>query len=287
MMLRRAWVLNYGAEAELAGRSQGKLAFSGRPDWVGGEDVVIGAGATTLIQGAAELHGAAWCPTSGALEALRRAGVKRLPVAPSQDVLRRANARSEFADLHPLESLGAKIASTVRELEALVACAAPRRPSGRAPAWLLRTDLCASGQGRRLVERWDDATVAWSHRALAVGAVHVLPVVDVVEEFSCHAFLWSSGEVSLGQHVLQSVTGGAWRAAVPRREQIDALNRVRDQVIARLRSFGYFGPVGVDGFLWRDAEEAEHVAAGTDVNARYTMSMGAAFAEVPLESCAV
>lgn len=276
------WVLNFDAERELAGASRTRVSFSGRPDWIEDEDLLLDACGVALRAGAS-LDGAAWCPTPEALARLRSAGARRLPVAPSFEVLRASNARETFSDLHPLVEFGALTAYTAREIELAIGRPGLLRYSKRPPAWWLRESLCAAGQGRLLVERWTEDAAAWAERALASGPVHVLPVVDIVEEFSAHAYLYSSGETTYGRHVQQTVRGGAWRSAEPRAEAVPLLRTALEQVHARLRDGGYFGPVGVDGFVWRDAHGRTHLAAGTDVNARYTMSMGAAFDVLPLE----
>ena len=277
-----AWILNFDAENELADRPRTRVPFTGRPGWIGDGDVVLDAAVSTGAE-TAGLDGAAWCPVPSAIERLLAAGVRRLPVAPGFDVLRAANARETFADLHPLVRFGACTARTAAEVEQAVRRRPPSRPSTRPPAWWLRESLCAAGQGRFLAERWTAEAAAWTDRALVAGPIHVLPVVDIDQEFSAHAYLYSSGETLIGRHVEQTVRGGSWRSAEPSATSLPVLGAALETVVARLRTMGYVGPVGVDGFAWRDAEGRSHLAAGTDVNARYTMSMRAAFELLPLE----
>lgn len=272
----RLWLLNFEAEAELAGAPGPTPRDIVAPSWMGGRDRVLGESPTDP-----HAVGVAWCPTPGALARLTDEGVQHLPPTPGLAVLKAANARETFADLHPLGSLGAVVAETSVEVERAVARAAPARHSGRKPAWLLRRSLSAAGQGRLIVEVWSDDVATWVNRALRLGPLHVMPLVDIDGEFSGHAFLHRSGEVELGHHVDQVVRGAAWSSATRREQAVPELRRALDAVIKRLQGMGYFGPLGVDGFAWLDGAGAKHVAAGTDVNARYTMSMGAAFDTVP------
>ncbi|QDV07048.1 hypothetical protein Poly30_25670 [Planctomycetes bacterium Poly30] len=286
MSVSRVWVLNFDAEAELATGRRAPVPFLGRPSWIAHGDLVLdgaGPGPGEGVLPASGRDGVAWCPTPDALRLLRAAGARRLPRAPAEPTLRAANARETFADLHPLAAFGASVAETSGEVEAALRRPALPRHSSRAPAWWLRESLCAAGQGRFLAERWTRESAAWTERAFESGPVHVLPVVDIEEEFSAHAFLFSSGATAFGRHVGQVVRGGSWRSAEPLADSIPELETVLGEVEARLRAMDYAGPVGVDGFRWRDADGASHIAAGTDINARYTMSMGAAFDEVPTE----
>ncbi len=229
------------------------------------------------------LEGAAWCPTPTALDRLRAAGVSRLPCAPRLEVLRISNARGTFADLHGLNPWGACLGDSLEALERAVKRPAPARASGRRPAWWLRQSLSASGQGRFLAEGWSDRAANWCQRALQQGPVHVLPAVDIQDEFSAHAFLYRQGRVVRGEPVVQEVRGAAWSAATRAQRPVPGMGSMLETVVERLLGLGYFGPLGVDGFRWKDSAGAVHVALATDVNARYTMSMGAAFDVVPWE----
>ena len=274
-------MLNYDVESELAGAPSARMPLIDRPPWVGRGEMVLGSDALDGRALSPDLEGVAWCPTPKALAALRAAGVERLPPAPDASILKAANARETFADLHPLEAYGALVATTPGEVELAVARAAPKRFTDRAPAWLLRRSLCAAGGGRLIAESWSEAAAVWTQRALRYGPLHVMPLVDIEDEFSGHAWLGQDGSVQAGQHVTQVVRGAAWVAATRRPRPVPELNRALEAVVGRLCDMGYFGPVGVDGFTWRDHLGARHVAAGTDVNARYTMSMGAGLDEVP------
>ena len=291
MTVSRVWALNYDAESELAGAATARMPLIDRPPWIARGEPVLGEDLIARPDGAAprspsgdpqeKALGVAWCPTPRALAALQAAGIERLVEAPDASILKAANARETFADVHPLAAFGAVVVGDVEGVERAVARAAPERPSGRAPAWLLRRSLGAAGQGRLLAEGWTEEVAAWVERALSLGPVHVMPYVDIDEEFSAHAFLHQDGRVELGQHVRQVVRGAAWVSATRRERPVQELANALGHAVERLRSMGYFGPLGVDGFVWRDASGARCVAAGTDVNARYTMSMGAGFRDVP------
>ena len=281
MTALRVWALNYDAESELAGAPTSRMPLIDRPPWIRRGEPVLGADDADDAGVGPGTEGIAWCPTPKALAALRAAGVERLSPAPNASVLKAANERGTFADLHPLQGHGALMASTLSEVESAVARAAPERSTGRPPAWLLRRSLGAAGQGRLIAEIWAADVAVWAERALRYGPVHVMPLVDIQEEFSGHAFLGQDGSVRTGEQVVQVVRGAAWVSANRRAQPVPELTAALALVIDRLRAMDYFGPVGVDGFTWRDKSGAQQVAAGTDINARYTMSMGAAFDEVP------
>lgn len=109
-------------------------------------------------------------------------------------------------------------------------------------------------------------------------------------ELSLHGFLRSDGELQRGRVVVQSVKSGSWRGASPwRSEGEDGLASeaegiaLLDSVADQLHGLGYVGPFGVDGLRWTDESGSVQVGWGSDVNARYTMSMGAGFDAVPVE----
>lgn len=282
MTTSRVWVLNYDAESELAGTTGAKRRGIASPTWLGSNDRLLTDGPVDADSMDADTVGVAWCPTPRALASLESSGVLRLPLSPGESVLRAANARETFADLHPLGEHGSVVATSMAEVRGAIARPAPARFSGRAPSWLLRRSLVAAGQGRLIAERWSDEVENWVGRALGWGPLHVMPMVDIVEEFSGHAFVFQDGGVQLGCHVDQTVRGAAWISSAPRAHPVPELTAALDAIVSRLKAMGYFGPLGVDGFVWRDGGGAHHVAAGTDVNARYTMSMGAAFEDVPV-----
>jgi len=257
-----AWVLNLDAEVELAGgriraAARRRMEQMQRRFSIGDGDVVLDLDADR----ADGMEGRCWCPTPSALARLRDAGA-RVPAAPPAEVLRRVNERG-FA--HELVALpGTTRCETVDEARAAVA-----RP-GR---WLLFRALTFAGRGQLPVDsgRWTDAVEAWVTAALRVGAVYVLPRVEISLELSLHGDLRDA--LTLGRPVINAVDdSGQWadaRLATDelRDEEAAALYAAAERAADALRAAGYFGPFGVDAFR----HERGFHALG-EINARYTMA---------------
>ncbi|MEM1451963.1 MAG: hypothetical protein AAF957_15680 [Planctomycetota bacterium] len=284
--MSRLWLFNLDAEDELAGRPAFGIPAEAverlaRPlaDGTGG---FLAAGDVAL-DGAGQpgassaLRGVAWCPTPAAVRRLERAGAA-VDAPPDLDVLRRANARETFAHLDPLS--GAGVVRDMDELRRAVSVAPPKRApdARRASAWLLRRSLGAAGRGRLVAERWDGRVEGWAASALAEGAVHVAPLVDVADELALHGRVALDGEVALGRPVRHRAQGGTFRSAAlappgsidP--ERAERLLSAASEVGAALAELGYHGPFGVDAFEWTDGRGARRFHAPSEVNARYTMS---------------
>ncbi|MEZ4337748.1 MAG: hypothetical protein R3B82_14105 [Sandaracinaceae bacterium] len=257
-----AWVLNLGAEVELAG---GKLGAAAARRLVEVRAALrLPDGHVVLDvddEGAARgLEGRAWCPTPSALARLARAGAT-VPSAPSAEVLRRVNERS-FA--HELVALP----GTARcdDLDAVRAAA--ERP-GR---WLLFRALTFAGRGQRRVDagRWDEGAEGWARGALREGPVHVLPRVSIELECSLHAHLGET--LRVGRPTVSEVDdAGQWRASRLERGELrpderEALHAALERAAEALRAAGYFGPFGIDAF-----RHAEGFHPLSEINARYSM----------------
>lgn len=314
-MTARGWWLNLDAEEELDALrrgipwdpSRGAKAPARAVEWlrspgdglVKEADVWVNGPGTGPASGA-EVGGwgLAWCPTPSALDGLRSAGWMPRP-GPSVDALIRANARETSSGLDPLP--GTLVVDSMASLEAALQrpmlerapdpSASVGQPDGapgpmrKAPAWWLRTSLCAAGRGRRIVERGDVGAGRWrpwAETALGVGPIQVQPMVDVVAEFALHGWIHGPGDrpgasADWGSPVPQQARAGTWRgsghALMPgiRPHEAARLRDVAGRAADLLRAIGYFGPVGVDSFRWTDANGVERFHAATDVNARFTM----------------
>ncbi len=258
-----AWVLNLAAEVELGGgRFSG--AASRRMAQVR-RSLVLPRGHVVLDLDpeprAAGLPGRCWCPTPAALERLARAGAD-VPAAPPEPVLRRVNERGFAHDLVALP--GTARCEAVEDIRA-----AASRP-GR---WLLFRALTFAGRGQRRVDagRWDELTERWCEAALRLGAVYVLPRVELELEVSLHGWL-GSDTLSVGHPTVNSVDpAGQWTAAHLERDELapaerSALTDALHRSASALRDAGYFGPFGIDAFRHRSGFHPL-----SEINARYSM----------------
>jgi hypothetical protein len=101
--------------------------------------------------------------------------------------------------------------------------------------------------------------------------------VEIVVETCVHGVLDADGHMSFGEVVIQRCENGIWRGTRPPREgELDddvrscALSEA-ERVGGGLAEAGYFGPFGVDGFVYLDAGSEERFQPRSEINARYTM----------------
>lgn len=276
------WCVWLEAEAELAALRAGRdwRAVARVPDGVragaarallGSEAALFGANEAPSPRRAAG-PGFAWSPTPRALDLLDAHGL-RLPPAPGWEVLCAANARETFADLDRLP--GGVTCHSLEEVLATVETAAPRRSSGKAPAWILRGSLCAAGQDRLVVEGASDRVAAFARSRIPSGPIDIAPMVEIVDEYAIHGHVAPDGAVRGAQPVRYTAIarpGTSPPAVEPAPPDISsALQGALDRVAEELVGLGYFGPVGIDAFTWRDADGAVQLRSVSEVNARYTL----------------
>jgi len=221
----------------------------------------------------------AWGISSFLLDWARSVGVA--VTGPSAESVRNANRRSFSIGLEREWGVGIPGAVVVhsvsdwqRALDAL--------PDANS-RWLLKAEFGmagrerVSGHGRHPPE----ATVNWLRRGLRRDGCAVFePWVDVVAEAGIQ-FEISSPEQG-GTITLQGITPlfadeqGGYRGS--RFDDDPAVHQkwspavdVGWKAAERLRSRGYFGPLGIDAALYRDAGGELHFRPLQDVNARFTM----------------
>jgi hypothetical protein len=120
--------------------------------------------------------------------------------------------------------------------------------------------------------------VRWLHDSLTRGGILVEPWVHIVRELSLHGFIGATTTVFGEPCALVSDEFGAPTSVTmlcePGTSTTDhAVPRVRDAALTAaesLRSIGYFGPFGIDAFVFR-GERSEHLNPLCDLNARFTL----------------
>ena len=277
---RCAWVLNFDAERELASTVGYRTATAQmRARMLVLEervvDLLLVAPGDAVIRSGTRLDGdfvgRAWCPTPWALACMGRAGA-RVPDAPALDVLRRVNAR-RFSSALGQTLPGAAHAVSVADVERVV------RGGGD---WLLKRAFGFAGRGRRKVRGagLDSDDVAWIARGLREGeGLQVEPWVAIELDVALHGHVDREGVFVLGAPTVQRCdASGSWLSSerAGARALADdaraALESEGARVAGALAGAGYFGPFGVDAYLWRDAAGAQHFNPRGEINARYTMA---------------
>jgi hypothetical protein len=271
----RAWVLNLDADLELEkgpGYSRPRVVDERMKALVeearhllSADDVLVGEGAS-----AAGLEGRAFCMTPLARRALVDAGA--VPVAaPPVEVLRRVNHRRFCAELGQ-ELEGATFATSIDAVRAAVADI--DSPGGA----LLKRPFGFAGRGQRRVrQELTDEDLAWVAASPIAEGVQVEPRVEIIVETSVHGTLVPNGTLARREVAIQRCEGGVWRGShAPREGELDDETRARalseaERVGRALAEAGYFGPFGVDGFVYLDARGERRFQPRSEINARYTM----------------
>jgi hypothetical protein len=289
---KTAWLLNFDADEELARPSGYTLSPEARARFetlaphvralLRPGDVVLAEG--KFIEFSSNFIGRAWCPTPRAQKALLRAGVTVAP-APPLAVLRAANHRRFNASLGQTLP-GARYALTLDDVTA--ALAAPS-PTGR---WLLKRPFGFAGRGRLpidLAKPGDlDRAQPWIRASLRAGdGLQVEPFVDRLGDFALHGHLAPSGELVLGEPTCQECDPrGAWigssradRSALSTAER-DQLFEHAHLAAAALQNTGYFGPFGIDAFLFRGEGGQLAFNPRCEINARYSMGWAVGMGDV-------
>jgi hypothetical protein len=219
------------------------------------------------------VKGLCWCPTPTALEALKDAGAEPVP-APSVDVLARVNQRSFCAELGQTLP-GACFVRDRNQLEETL-----REPpvTGR---WLCKRAFGFAGRGQRRLSdlsRADDQR--WLADCLEPGGLQIEPSVEIEAEFSIHGVLARSGALHVGSVCQQFLDADRFWLSAERlapgklsSEQLTALTAEAERVGSALHRAGYFGPFGIDAFLWKSNEGRLLFNSRSEINARLTMAL--------------
>lgn len=289
--MRRVWHLNFDADDELAlargpangprpsGRATAqheqrllrlRLAVSAL---VGRDELFDETGIVSHPEG---MVGYTFMPTPRALETLARAGV-RTKKAPSLEVLRRANDRALSS------ALGVALPGATYVTDLADAAAAVARVSVTG-TWLLKRSFGFAGRGSKRVTsgEWPGDVSAFVRNSLERGGgLEITPWVSRSSDFALHGFLTEAGTYVEGTPTRQHCDRfGQWertsRASVgPEGElsevEAEALSLALREAAVSLRSVGYFGPFGIDGFRYALPDGSVHFCPRCEINARYTM----------------
>jgi len=272
--MTRPWLLNLTADLDLESPNQEPSAAARRaasrfapraaellvPE---GDSWWDGESAPPSTSGSLEAR--AFCPTPRALACFVAAGLTP-PPAPSLQILRATNDRAFCAELG--QTLPG--AHFIRDRAQL------RLAEGD---WLLKRAFGFVGRGQRVVRApLEEADEHWLTSALKLGGVQVEPRVHILREVGTPGFI-DRASVHVGQPVEQLCEAGVWRESRPlgAASLDDVVPRLRDTTRAvgeALVRIGYFGPFGVDAYLYRrSTEDAEDPRWNlrSEINARYSM----------------
>lgn len=286
-----AWVLNLDADLELAvthGYTPKRTVLEAMKPYVGllarslfepGDRVVDESFAALPESERSTYTGRAFSPTPRAIAMLRRAGAEPEP-HPAVEVLRRVNSRAFSA------SLGQTLpgASFVTDLEAARAVLAESPPVGS--AWRVKRNFGMTGRGQRVLRRApDDADLAFLRAGLTEGGVQLEPELSIAAEYGVHGMIGAAGDASLGVVVRQRCDArGAWivteRMTSPTQHDLEtaaAIETEARRTAAALAKAGYFGPFGVDSYVYRSENGNLDIQLRSEINARYSMGFAIGF----------
>jgi hypothetical protein len=208
-----------------------------------------------------------WCPTSRALDTLRTAGWP-VAAAPGMDVLRQVNDRRFLLDASDSEGVLERAwVGPEDDLSWL------RTSFARGRRLRLKRPFGFAGKGQRTVGAEQSADdLRWIKDSRRGGFVRELEC-EIVAEWSLHGVVDGAG-VLLGTPCRQWCDrfGQSLRSEVaPDFEHMAELYASAEHVAEQLRAAGYFGPFGVDAFVYRHGA-AERFNALSDLNARFTLA---------------
>ena len=289
MATRRAWVLNLDADLELAAGAHyapsRRVADAMKLHAVQLASTLLRPGDVVVDEASAPLcargwPGLAFCPTRRAIAVLRRSGAEPEP-HPPVDVLRRVNSRAFAA------SLGATLPGAAFVTKLDIALATLREPSPLGGAWRVKHAFGMAGRNQRVVA-WphpDEQDIAFVARGIRGAGVQIEPNVVILDEYAIHGLLHANGSLAPGTLVRQRCDArGTWtsteRLAVKDRAHAlvgSAMQEELRRVADALHVAGYFGPFGVDAYVYRGEAGAPSLQTRGEINARYSMGFAVGF----------
>lgn len=283
-----AWVLNLDADVELAAAPAYQPTNAVRAamaphvvqlaaSLIAPDDVLIDETSASGI--ARGLVGRAFCPTPRAIAMLRRAGAE--PEAhPTREILRSVNDRAFCA------SLGATLPDGAFHRELDSALHHLERVPTIALRWRVKRAFGMAGRGQRVVPAGSplaDADHVFVRAGIGEGGVQIEPNVPIERELAQHGMLGRDGSLRTGRLVVQECDRrGQWLSTRIADEDAASIfgTAVRsevDRVAIALHAAGYYGPFGVDAFVYRDLQGRARLQPRSEINARYSMGFAVGF----------
>jgi hypothetical protein len=291
MGARIVWVLNLDADIELGtpGRysPRARTIEAMRPHVLTLASALLRPGEALLELSTPESVGGdaigrAFCPTEHAVASMLACGASP-ERHPSMSVLRLVNSRA-FS-----QSLGACLEGS----GFFTTTSSAKDVLGEAPpigdGWRVKCAHGMAGRNQRVIRQGrlaplDDAFVT---RGIAQGGVQIEPNVVIEQELARHGFLRPDGSFDAGALVYQRCDArGAWLSSERAPSGCDrdvetALGDEVHRVASALRSAEYFGPFGVDGFLYAGRGGRRLLQPRSEINARYSMGFTVGFGPPP------
>lgn len=274
------WLLNFSAEWELEnGRGPGPQPGPGVAANLIARSGLVRPGDVDLSEPGRRVRGMpglAWCPTLHARRRLERAGALLAPT-PSPAIIRHVNDRRFLLRLQSRWARALQPRAVDSQAQLTQALKEAARPL------LFKTPLGWAGRGqRRLLGAATPDDQRWLDSARAKHGLIVERWVQVELDLSLHGYLDRDFTLHLSQPLAQRVDDRrAWVSswALPAdalsQAQRQALSGAAHSVARALRDAQYFGPFGIDAYLWRDpARSGSGLKLNplSELNARFTMA---------------
>jgi hypothetical protein len=265
------WVINPGAEIELAGKTPPSESprfraamerLTERFAWLTAADRWVSA--HNLGDEHRGMRALPWCPTPWLHKVAERSGVS-MPEVPSLPVLRRVHHKSILIGTGLPGPPIREFASSRAELEAI----AGQSPPGA--TLRLKQAYSYAGRGQRRMGPGSRDDPVFLRDAFRSGGLVVESELDVTAEYSIHGYIprAEGSEIEVGSPCAMrvdeygSVSAVSLLAAEHRQQAM--LRTTGRAAGALLRSRGYFGPFGLDCL-----ETSESLVA-SDLNPRFTL----------------
>jgi hypothetical protein len=130
-----------------------------------------------------------------------------------------------------------------------------------------------------------DSDRAFLRAGIREGGIQIEPNVAIVCELAQHGVLVEDGSLRKGRLVVQECDArGQWLATriATDADEVDDATRTAianevERVAAALHAANYFGPFGVDAFLYRARDGMRALQPRSEINARYSMGFAVGF----------
>ena len=118
----------------------------------------------------------------------------------------------------------------------------------------------------------------WLHDGEKYGGLQLEPLLQLRLELCLHGYLSEGGTLRLGRLCVQQTDEHhAWQstrladATEASQQTSTRVFQEAERVAHALQRIGYFGPFGIDAFVYRDAQGNDVLNPRSEINARYSM----------------